>query len=254
MPRGQAAAALRPGLFAETVARRQLQARAGQVVRTDRTALCAMPPRQLTRPARRDLWPFSRGRGIRNPVRDGLPGHGDALLPATSQCRTGLGPRAPGRLGCSIAADRTTAVTGSGVTQARLLVIALSASHPRNSASTSARRYRGLPASLRTSGSRPRRAQLATAAEVTRNKDATCLRVIRSSPIRLPVIAAAAHPRAAAGPAPDAARPHGYQRHHIHRVPAVSLSELIRDSARHPTRLLPGTAWARYRTAWCRLQ
>jgi len=39
-----------------------------------------------------------------------------------------------------------------------------------NSASTSARRYRGLPASLRTSGSRPRRAQAATAAEVTPNR------------------------------------------------------------------------------------
>ncbi|HJY94484.1 MAG TPA: hypothetical protein VJ371_05985 [Streptosporangiaceae bacterium] len=50
------------------------------------------------------------------------------------------------------------------------------------SASTSARRYRGLLASLRTSGSRPRRAQVATAAEVTPNSDATSLRVIRSSP------------------------------------------------------------------------
>jgi hypothetical protein len=50
------------------------------------------------------------------------------------------------------------------------------------SASTSARRYRGLLASLRTSGSRPRRAQVATAAEVTPNSDATWLRVIRSSP------------------------------------------------------------------------
>jgi ubiquinone/menaquinone biosynthesis C-methylase UbiE len=54
----------------------------------------------------------------------------------------------------------------------------------RNSSSTSVRRYRGLPASLRTSGSRPRRAQIATAAEVTPNKDATCRRVIRSSPMR----------------------------------------------------------------------
>jgi hypothetical protein len=50
-----------------------------------------------------------------------------------------------------------------------------------NSVSTSARRYRGFPASSRTSGSRPRRAHDATAAEVTRNNDATCLRVIRSS-------------------------------------------------------------------------
>jgi hypothetical protein len=48
--------------------------------------------------------------------------------------------------------------------------------------STSARRYRGLLASLRTSGSRPRRAHVATAAEVTPNSDATSLRVIRSSP------------------------------------------------------------------------
>jgi len=53
----------------------------------------------------------------------------------------------------------------------------------RNSASTSARRYRGLPASFLTSGSRPRRAHDATAAEVTRNSDATWLRVIRSSPM-----------------------------------------------------------------------
>ncbi|HEX3193436.1 MAG TPA: hypothetical protein VHS30_27035 [Streptosporangiaceae bacterium] len=51
----------------------------------------------------------------------------------------------------------------------------------RNSASTSARRYRGLPASFLTSGSRPRRAHDATAAEVTRNINATCPRVIRSS-------------------------------------------------------------------------
>jgi hypothetical protein len=50
------------------------------------------------------------------------------------------------------------------------------------SVSTSARRYLGLLASLRTSGSRPRRAQVATAAEVTPNSDATSLRVIRSSP------------------------------------------------------------------------
>ena len=55
------------------------------------------------------------------------------------------------------------------------------------SASTSARRYRGLPASLRISGSRPRRAQVATAAEVTPNNEATCRRVIRSSPMRPPV-------------------------------------------------------------------
>ena len=51
----------------------------------------------------------------------------------------------------------------------------------RNSVSTSVRRYRGRPTSSRTSGSRPRRAHDATAAEVTRNNDATCLRVIRSS-------------------------------------------------------------------------
>jgi len=67
----------------------------------------------------------------------------------------------------------------------------------RNSASTSARRYRGLPVSLRTSGSCPRRAHDATDAEVTRNRTATCLRVIRSSSMRLPVIAMAANPRAA---------------------------------------------------------
>jgi hypothetical protein len=59
----------------------------------------------------------------------------------------------------------------------------------RNSASTSARRYRGLPVSLRTSGRCPRRAHVATEAEVTRNRTATCLRVIRSSSMQLPVIA-----------------------------------------------------------------
>jgi hypothetical protein len=168
---GQAAAALRLGSVTETVTRRQPQTRAGQVVRADRTAPYALPPRQLTRPARRDLRPFPRGRGIRNPVRSGPPGH--RVL-----CLTPL----------------------------------------RNSASTSARRYRGLPASLRTSGSRPRRAHFATAAEVTRNKDATCLRVIRSSPMRLPVIAAAAILRAA-GRDPSAARPDRCRRHHVHRVP-----------------------------------
>jgi len=62
----------------------------------------------------------------------------------------------------------------------------------RNRASTSARRYRGLPVSLRTSGSCPRRAHDATDAEVTRNRTATCLRVIRSSSTQLPVMAAAA--------------------------------------------------------------
>jgi hypothetical protein len=169
--RRQAAAALRPGGVTETVTRRQPQTRAGQVVRADRTAPYALPPRLLTRPARRNLRPFPRGRRIRNPVRSGPPGH--RVL-----CLTPL----------------------------------------RNSASTSARRYRGLPASLRTSGSRPRRAHFATAAEVTRNKDATCLRVIRSSPMRLPVIAAAAILRAA-GRDPSAARPDRCRRHHVHRVP-----------------------------------
>ena len=113
------------------------------------------------------------------------------------------------RAGCFAAADGTAAVTGSGVIPARLPGhCALGLTPLRNSASTSARRYRGRPASLRTSGSRPRRAQLATAAEVTPNKDATCLRVIRSSPTGLPVIAAAAIPRAV-GCGPSAGRPDG---------------------------------------------
>lgn len=51
----------------------------------------------------------------------------------------------------------------------------------RISASTSARQYRGFLVSVRTSGSRLRRAQIATAADVTRNRYATCLRVINSS-------------------------------------------------------------------------
>ena len=144
-----AAAALRSGVFAETVTRRQPQPRAGQVVRADRAAPYAMPRQQLTLPAQRDLRPFPGRHGIRNPVRGGLPGH----------CALFLTPL-------------------------------------WSSASTSARRYRGLPASLRTSGSRPRRAQLATAAEVTPNMDATCRRVIRSSPMRLPAVAVAAGSRA----------------------------------------------------------
>jgi hypothetical protein len=62
----------------------------------------------------------------------------------------------------------------------------------RIKASTSARRYRGLPASLRSSGNRPRRAQIATADDVTLNTYATCLRVIRSSSMWLSVAAACA--------------------------------------------------------------
>ena len=62
----------------------------------------------------------------------------------------------------------------------------------RIKASTSARRYRGLPASLRSSGNRPRRAQIATADDVTLNRYATCLRVIRSSSMWLSVVAAGA--------------------------------------------------------------
>ena len=149
-PQAARGAHYRSGAAVETVTQRQPQARAGQVVRADRTAPYAMPPRRLTRPTRRDLRTFPEGRGISNPVRGGLPGHR-----------------------------------------------ALQLTPLRNSASTSARRYRGRPASLRTSGSRPRRAQVATAAEVTPNRDATCLRVIRSSPMQLPAIATTAGPRAA---------------------------------------------------------
>jgi hypothetical protein len=141
---------------------------------------------------------------------------------------------------CFTAADGPAAVTGSGVIPAWLPGhCTLRLTRLRNSASTSARLYRGLPASLRTSGSRPRRAQAATAAEVTRNKDATCLRVIRSSPMWLPVIAAAAIPRAA-GRGAGAARPDEGRCHHVHRVPPVGRNELIWDSAGHPARLLPG--------------
>ena len=161
-------------------------------MRADRATPYAMPPWQLTRPTRRELRPFPLGRGIRNPVRGGRPGHR-----------------------------------------------ALQLTPLRNSASTSARRYRGLPASLRTSGSRPRRAQVATAAEVTPNKDATCLRVIRSSPMRLPALAAAgpgqrAWPgRSPAGRVAAPSRSSDFPR---------SRNELIRGSAGYPARLLPGTA------------
>jgi hypothetical protein len=187
--RGQPAAALRRGVFAEPVARRQLQARAGQVVRANRAAPGAIPAKQFVGPVRRDLSLLPRGRGIRNPVRGGWPGHHDDRLPTTSP-----GP------------DRRA------WPKARLVP---------NSASTSARRYRGRPASSRTSGSRPRRAQLATAADVTRNKDATCLRVIRSSPMRQPAMVAAAISRAA-GRGPSAARPDGCQHCQVHQVPAVA--------------------------------
>ena len=119
---------------AETVARGQPQARAGQVVRADRAAPRALPAARLARPAWPGLRSLPRARGMRNPVRPRRPGH-----------------------------------------RVRRFVPL------RNSVSTSVRRYRGLPASSRTSGNRPRRAHDATAAEVTRNNDATCLRVIRSS-------------------------------------------------------------------------
>jgi hypothetical protein len=133
--------------------------------------------------------------------------------------------------------SRTAAVTGSGVIQARLPGHRTLCLTPlRNSASTSARRYRGLPASLRTSGSRPRRAQLATAAEVTPNKDATCLRVIRSSLMGLPAIAVAAIPRAV-GRGPSAGRPDGCRRYHVHRVPG------------RPERIDPGQRWSPHAAA-----
>jgi hypothetical protein len=166
--RGQAAGALRAALCAEAVTRRQPQARAGQVVRADRTAPYASPARQLTRPVRRELRPFAARRGIRKPVRGGLRNHD---VPSCAIPGIGPGP---------VAGQRDLRLMPS-----------------RNSASTSARRYRGLPVSLRTSGSCPRRAHDATDAEVTRNRTATCLRVIRSSSMRLPVIATAANPRAA---------------------------------------------------------
>jgi hypothetical protein len=166
--RGQAAGALRAALCAEAVTRRQPQARAGQVVRADRTAPYAPPARQLTRPVRRELRPVAARRGISKPVRGGLRGHD---VPSCAISGIGPGPVA-------------------GQRDLRLMPF-------RNSASTSARRYRGLPVSLRTSGSCPRRAHDATDAEVTRNRTATCLRVIRSSSMRLPVIATAANPRAA---------------------------------------------------------
>jgi hypothetical protein len=163
-------------------------------VRTDCAAPCALPRRQLTRPRRRGLRLFPRWRGKRNSVRGRLPGHGDDLLPARSP--------APGRwrvpegtrlAWCGQAADGTAAVISSGAIAARLPGHRVLRRKPlRSSATTSARRYRGRPASVRTSGSCPRRTQVATAAEVTRNSDATCLRVIRSSSMWLPVPAAAA--------------------------------------------------------------
>ena len=192
--------------LAEPVTRRQPQAWAGQVVRADRTAPDAPPRRPLTRAGRRNLIAFPRC-GIISAVQGGLRGHGDDLLPMTS-----------------VAPARSTR---------RLSV------PPRNSASTSVRRYRGRPTSSRTSGSRPRRAQVATAAEVTRNTAATCLRVISSSSMWPPVSAAAVKP-VAAGRGTTAARPCRCRCHHVHRSPLVSRNELARDSAGHLARLLPG--------------
>jgi hypothetical protein len=136
-----AAAVFRSGVFADPVARRQPQARAGQVVRADRTASYAVPRRQLMPPAGRDLRPFPWRQGISNKVRGGLPCHGDDLLPTTSQCRAG----------CSTAADGTAAVTGSWVIRHGCLVIAPSASHssgtapPHQRAGTGASRPRCEP-------------------------------------------------------------------------------------------------------------
>jgi hypothetical protein len=190
-------AELAPGILAETVARRQSQARAGQVVRADRAAAGA----QLGRPARCELGPFPGRRGIRNPVGRGRPSHGDDLH----------GHRHGGDPGAAAGAWRPLRVPAP----------------PRNSASTSSRRYRGRPASLRTSGSRPRRAQVATAAEVTRNKDATCLRVIRSSPMWLPV-----------------------RCHHVHRIPLVGQNE----QGPGKVRAWSGQGLDKCRTARCRLR
>jgi len=187
--------------LAEPVTGRQPQAWAGQVVRADRTAPDAPPRRPLTRPDQRDLITFTR-RGIISAVRGGRRGHGDDLLPVTSL--------APGRDGRRMPA-------------------------PWNSASTSARRYRGRPTSSRTSGSRPRRAQVATAAEVTRNTAATCLRVISSSSMWLPVMAASANSRAA-GRGTSTARPGRCRGHHVHQSPLVSRNELTRGQRRSPLR------------------
>jgi hypothetical protein len=175
------------GGVAETVTRRKPQARAGEVVRADRAAPCALSPGQLTRSRRRGLRLSSGKRGIRNPARHGRPGHHVLRF-------------------------------------VRL----------RNSVSTSARRYRGLPASSRTSGSRPRRAHEATAAEVTRNNDATCLRVIRSS----------------------RAQPGGTGAGAIMfiGVPQQDGMSGLRGQRRSTCWLLPGKARVRERTARCRLR
>ncbi len=63
------------------VARRQPQARAGQVVRADRAAPYALPPGQLARLARRDLRSFPRGTRDQEP-RTGRGGPGTPRRPA----------------------------------------------------------------------------------------------------------------------------------------------------------------------------
>ena len=240
---GHPAPALQPRGAAKAVTRRQPQARAGQVVRADRTAPCALPRWQLSNPARRDLRSFPRRRGIGNPARDGWHGHRDDLRSATSPATSWRGPGAAARSSRLSPAPRPA------------------------SASTSARRYRGLPASLRISGSRPRRAQVATAAEVTPNNDATCRRVIRSSPMRPPLTCRSRGSGTSRRP-PVACRSRGsgtsrtrhkrrpagrMPRRHVHRGPLAGRNELVRDGAGHPARLCPGTARAECRTARCRL-
>jgi len=119
-----AAGALRLGVAAQTVTRRQQQARAGQVVRADGPAQCALPGRPLTRPARRHLRSFPPWGRTRNPARARLTGHRDDLLqgrPPMPGQRVRRGHQAgPGAAGQRLAA-------GPGVIVMPLAVIAPSA-------------------------------------------------------------------------------------------------------------------------------
>jgi hypothetical protein len=109
----------------------------------------------------------------------------------------------------------------------------------RNRVSTSALRYLGLPSSLRTSGSRPRRAQVATAAEVTPNKNATS--AAGHQVLTHAVAVLAVEDLGAAGRGTSAVRPGRRRRHHVHRGSLVDRKELIKGQ-RRSSRGGPGQA------------
>lgn len=91
--------ALRPWVFAEPVTGRQPQGQAGQVMRVGSAAQLAPPHPQYTRPDGRGRRAAPRRPGARNPVRGGLPGHGDDLLPGCERPeKSGCSREGPGKI------------------------------------------------------------------------------------------------------------------------------------------------------------